>query len=97
MCLFSIEEFQISGWGSSISITSDRVHVRKIRLKLAKKCCLYLDIFSCEKINVFRPFFAFRLKYIVKFFAVKKQMKAAKLGRSINVVEETFFIFFNGH
>ena len=27
---------------------------------------MYLDIFSCRKINVFRPFFAFRLKMHVK-------------------------------
>ena len=27
-----------------------------------KKCCLYLDIFGCVKINVFRSFFAFRLE-----------------------------------
>ena len=27
-----------------------------------KKCCLYLDIFSCVKINVFRSFFAFQAR-----------------------------------
>ena len=31
----------------------------RICLKIAKSCRLYLDIFSCVKINVFRPFFAF--------------------------------------
>ena len=34
----------------------------RIRLKIAKKCWLYLDSFSCVKINVFRSFFAFRLE-----------------------------------
>ena len=43
-----------------------RVHVIRIRLKITKKCCSYLDIFSCVKINVFCPFFAFRLKMYVK-------------------------------
>ena len=38
----------------------------RIRLKIAKKCWLYLDIFSCVKINVFRSFFAFRLKMHVR-------------------------------
>ena len=38
----------------------------RIRLKIAKKCCLYLDIFSCVKINVFRSFFAFRLEMHVR-------------------------------
>ena len=38
----------------------------KIRLKIAKKCWLYLDIFSCVKITVFRSFFAFRLKMHVE-------------------------------
>ena len=33
----------------------------RIRLKIAKKCGVYLDIFSCVKMNVFRSFFAFRL------------------------------------
>ena len=31
-----------------------------------KKCCLYLDIFSCVKINVFRSFFAFMLEMHVR-------------------------------
>ena len=39
-----------------------------IRLKIAKKCCLYLDIFSCVKINVFRSFFAFRLEVHIRCF-----------------------------
>ena len=26
----------------------------RLRPKIAKKCCLYMDIFSCVKINVFR-------------------------------------------
>ena len=38
----------------------------RIRLKIAKKCCLYLDMFSCVKINVFRSFFAFRLEMHVR-------------------------------
>ena len=29
----------------------------RTRLKIAKKCGLYLDIFSCVKMNVFRSFF----------------------------------------
>ena len=41
-------------------------HFIRIRLKIAKKCCLYLDIFSCVKINVFRSFFAFRLEMHVR-------------------------------
>ena len=39
----------------------------RIRLKIAKKCWLYLDIFSCVKINVFRSFFAFRLEMHVRY------------------------------
>ena len=31
-----------------------------------KKCCLYLDIFGCVKINVFRSFFGFRLEMHVR-------------------------------
>ena len=38
----------------------------RIRLKIAKKCWLYVDIFSCVKINVFRSFFAFRLEMHVR-------------------------------
>ena len=38
----------------------------RIGLIIAKRSCLYLDIFSCVKINVFRPFFAFRLKMQVR-------------------------------
>ena len=37
-----------------------------VRLKIAKKCELYLDIFSCVKMNVFRSFFAFRLEMHVR-------------------------------
>ena len=37
-----------------------------IGLKIAKKCCLYLDIFSCVKIDVFRSFFVFRLEMHVR-------------------------------
>ena len=37
-----------------------------IGLKIAIKCCLYLDIFSCVKLNVFRSFFAFRLEMHVR-------------------------------
>ena len=36
-----------------------KVNLYGLRLKIAKKCCLYLDIFSYVKINVFRSFFAF--------------------------------------
>ena len=36
----------------------------RIRLKLWKKCWLY--IFSCVKINVFRSFYAFRLEMHVR-------------------------------
>ena len=38
----------------------------RIGLKIAKKCLLYLDIFRCVKINVFRSFFAFRLEMYVR-------------------------------
>ena len=38
----------------------------RTRLKIAKKCWLYLDILSCVKINVFRSFFAFRLEMRVR-------------------------------
>ena len=38
----------------------------RIRLKIAKKCGLYLDIFSCVEMNVFRSFFAFRLEMHVR-------------------------------
>ena len=38
----------------------------RICLKIAKKCRLYLDIFSCVKMNVFRSFFAFRLEMHVR-------------------------------
>ena len=34
----------------------------RIRLKIAKKCGWYLDIFSCVKMSVFRSFFAFKLE-----------------------------------
>ena len=38
----------------------------RIRLKTAKKCCLYLDSLSYVKSDLFRPFFAFRLKIHVR-------------------------------
>ena len=38
----------------------------RIHLKIAKKCGLYLDIFSCVKTNVFRSFFAFKLEMPVR-------------------------------
>ena len=38
----------------------------RIRLKIAKKRGLYLDIFSCVKMNVFRSFFAFMLEMNVR-------------------------------
>ena len=41
-------------------------HFIKIRLKIAKKCGLYLDIFSCVKMNVCRSFFAFMLEMHVR-------------------------------
>ena len=43
-----------------------RGHVRIFRLKIAKKFCLYLDIFSYVRINVFRPFFTFRLEMHIR-------------------------------
>ena len=36
------------------------------RLKLAKKCCFYLDIFSCVTVNVFRSFLDFRLEMHIR-------------------------------
>ena len=38
----------------------------RIRLKIAKKCGLYLDIFSCVNMNIFRSFFAFMLEMHVR-------------------------------
>ena len=38
----------------------------RIRLKIARKSCLYLDVFGCVKINVFRSFFALRLEMHVR-------------------------------
>ena len=38
----------------------------RIRLKIAKQCGVYLDIFSCVKMNIFRSFFAFRLEMHVR-------------------------------
>ena len=38
----------------------------RIGLKIAKKCWLYLDTFSCVKINFFRSFFALRLEMHVR-------------------------------
>ena len=38
----------------------------RIRQKIAKKYGLYLNIFSCVKMNVFRSFFAFRLEMDVR-------------------------------
>ena len=47
--------------------TVNRSENIRIHLKIAKKqFCLYLDIFSCVKINVFCSFFAFRLKMYVR-------------------------------
>ena len=43
-----------------------RSFYKKNRLKIAKKCWLYLDIFNCVKINVFRSVFAFRLEMHVR-------------------------------
>ena len=39
----------------------------RIRLKIAKKCSLYLDTFSCAEINVFHSFFALRLEMHVRY------------------------------
>ena len=39
----------------------------RIHLKMAKKCCLYLDIFSCVKINILCSFCAFRLEMPVRY------------------------------
>ena len=48
-------------------LRSDYSKKIRIHLKIAKKqFCLYLDIFSCVKINVFCSFFAFRLKMYVR-------------------------------
>ena len=33
---------------------------------IVKKCCLYLDIVSCVKINVFGSFFTFRVEMHVR-------------------------------
>ena len=41
-------------------------HFIRIGLKIAKKCRLCLDIFSCVKMNVFRSFFAFMLEMHVR-------------------------------
>ena len=38
----------------------------RIGLKIVKKCGLYLDIFSCVKMNVFRSFFSLRLEMHVR-------------------------------
>ena len=38
----------------------------RIRLKIAKKCGVYLGIFSCVKMNIFRSFFAFRLEMHIR-------------------------------
>ena len=38
----------------------------RLRLKIGKKCGLYLDIFCCVKMNVSRSFFAFRLEMHVR-------------------------------
>ena len=51
-----------------------------IRPKIAKKCCLYLDIFSRVKINVFRSFFAFRLEMHVR---CDNQYKTGAAGGNI--------------
>ena len=40
--------------------------MRRVGLKTAKKCGLYLDVFSCVKMNVSRSFFAFRLEMHVR-------------------------------
>ena len=49
-----------------VVVTLRSIGRRSVGLKMAKKCWLYLDIFSCVKINVFRSFFALRLEMHVR-------------------------------
>ena len=48
------------------TVNRSEVIFMRIGLKIAKKCGLYLDIFSCVKMNVFLSFFAFRLEMHVR-------------------------------
>ena len=43
-------------------------------------CCLYLNVFSCVKMNVFRSFFVFRLEMHVR---CDNQYKTGADGRNI--------------
>ena len=52
----------------------------RIHLKIAKKRCSYLDIFSCVKMNVYRSFFPFRLEIPVR---CNNQYKTGAVGRNI--------------
>ena len=52
----------------------------RIRLKIAKKCGWYLDIFSCVKMSVFRSFFAFKLEMHVR---CDNQYKTGANGENI--------------
>ena len=63
---YCYREKMLEGVNRSECTKQVRVHAKGIHLKIEKKCCLYLYIFSCVKINVFRPFFAFRLKMHVR-------------------------------
>ena len=57
----------------------------RIGLKIAKKRGLYLDIFGCVKMNVFRSFFAFRLEMHVRWVHVRcdNQYKTGTDGGNI--------------
>ena len=61
------QRVNVSPLWSDTAVHRFKVDVLRIHLKIAKKCCLSLNIFSFVKINVFRPFFAFRLKMHVRY------------------------------
>ena len=63
----------------------------RIRLKIAKKCCLYLDKFSCVKIIVFGSFFIFRLEMHVR---CDNRYKTGADGGNIDIYLVFFFSFF---
>ena len=50
----------------AVRVNRSEVNLEKNRLKIAKKCGLYLDILSCVKMNIFRSFFAFMLEMHVR-------------------------------
>ena len=69
ICLIGGRQIGVPPEGQSTGQTTRkyvRGHVIRMRLKLAKKYCLYPDIFRCVKINVFRQLFAFRLEMHVR-------------------------------